>query len=197
MVSTAIGTNKSFLEQGVNPNTPTNPEPTGAIFNAAKAFNQGLKGEVSSARSDKINPKNKKPIYDKSISGYHADNYYGERNWNKGFAYSLWESVLKSWTNALLTSSSAEAVVNAIIQEGDATKLSNNLDEHCKELKNLLTSKNLSETEREATLQQIKKLEAAKIDPNSIEYNALNNNIEKTYRDWETDRKSTRLNSSH
>ncbi|NBV99439.1 MAG: hypothetical protein EBR67_08025 [Proteobacteria bacterium] len=183
MVSTAIGTNKSFLEQGVNPNTPTNPEPTGAIFNAAKAFNQGLKGEVSSARSDKINPKNKKPIYDKSISGYHADNYYGERNWNKGFAYSLWESVLKSWTNALLTSSSAEAVVNAIIQEGDATKLSNNLDEHCKELKNLLTSKNLSETEREATLQQIKKLEAAKIDPNSIEYNALNNNIEKTFSD--------------
>ena len=57
MVSTSIGTNKSFLEQGINPNTSTNPEPTGAIFNAAKAFNQGLKGEVSSARSDKINKK--------------------------------------------------------------------------------------------------------------------------------------------
>ncbi len=183
MVSTSIGTNKSFLEQGINPNTATSPEPTGSIFNAAKAFNQGLKGEVSSARSDKINKKNKEPIYDKSISGYHANNYYGERNWNKSFIYSVWESVLKSWTNALLTSSSAEAVVNAIIQEGDATKLSNNLDEHCKELKNLLETGNLSETEREATLQQIKKLESAKIDPNSIEYNALNNNIEKTFSD--------------
>ena len=183
MVSTSIGTNKSFLEQGINPNTSTNPEPTGAIFNAAKAFNQGLKGEVSSARSDKINKKNKEPIYDKSISGYHADNYYGERNWNKSFAYSLWESVLKSWTNALLTSSSAETVVNAITKEGEATKLSNNLDQRCQELKDLLETGNFSEAEREDTLQQIKKLEAAKADPNSIEYNSFNNNAEKTFSD--------------
>ena len=179
MVSTSIGTNKSFLEQGINPNTATNPEPTGSIFNAAKAFNEGLQKEEPSAKNGiKAFSRASKSEKSKQKNTQHQ-----EKQASRGFAYSVWESVLKSWTNALLTSSSAEAVVNAIIQEGDATKLSNNLDEHCKELKNLLETDTLSETEKEATLQQIKKLEAAKTDPNSIEYNALNNNIEKTFSD--------------
>ena len=179
MVSTSIGTNKSFLEQGINPNTATSPEPTGTIFSAAKAFNQGLKqAEPAAENNIKAFSRDSKSEKSKQRNTQHQ-----EKEHSRSFAYSLWESVLKSWTNALLTSTSAEAVVNAIIQEGDATKLSNNLDEHCKELKNLLESNNLSETEKEATLQQIKKLEAAKVDPNSIEYNALNNNIEKTFSD--------------
>ncbi len=179
MVSTSIGTNKSFLKQGINPNTVTDPEPTGTIFNAAKSFNEGLQKEnfstgnniVKSARKGQTNSSRK------------ANTQHQEKQASRGFVYSVWESVLKSWTNALLTSSSAEAVVNAIIKEGDATKLSNNLDQHCKELKNLLETGSLSETEKEATLQQIKKLEAAKTNPNAIEYNALNNNIEKTFSD--------------
>jgi hypothetical protein len=176
LVSTAIGTNKSFSEQGINPNTATSPEPTGTVFNAAKAFNQNLTKEDSSAKNA-IHP------FYRRGKLRQTNTQHQEKQASRGFAYSVWESVLKSWTNALLTSSSAEAVVNAIIQEGDATKLSNNLDQHCKELKNLLETGNLSETEKDATLQQIKKLEAAKTDPNTIEYNALNNNIEKTFSD--------------
>jgi hypothetical protein len=179
LVSTSIGTNKSFLEQGINPNTATSPEPTGTIFNAAKAFNQGLK-QAEPAAENNIKAFSRASKSEKSKQ---KNTQHQEKEHSRGFAYSLWESVLKSWTNALLTSSSAEAVVNAIIKEGDATKLSNNLDEYCKELKNLLETDSLSETEKETTLQQIKKLEAAKIDPNSIEYNALNNNIEKTFSD--------------
>lgn len=179
MVSTAIGTNKSFLEQGINPNTATNPEPTGTIFDAAQAFNQGLKKEEPSAKNGiKAFSRASKSEKTKQKNTQHQGKEH-----SRGFIYSVWESVLKSWTNALLTSSSAEAVVNAILQEGDATKLSNNLDEHCKELRNLLETDSLSETEKEATLQQIKKLEVAKTDPHSIEYNALNNNIEKTFSD--------------
>ncbi|MEB3315980.1 MAG: hypothetical protein VKK32_07190 [Candidatus Melainabacteria bacterium] len=179
MVSTSIGTNKSFLEQGINPNTVTNPEPTGSIFNAAKAFNQGLKQAEPSARNNIVNFARK----GQTNNSRKTNTQHQEKEHSRGFVYSVWESVLKSWTNALLTSSSAEAVVNAIIKEGDATKLSNNLDQHCKELKNLLETGSLSETEKEATLQQIKKLEAAKTNPNAIEYNALNNNIEKTFSD--------------
>ncbi len=183
MVSTSIGTNKSFLEQGVNPNTPTNPESTGAIFNAAKAFNQGLQKENSSAENNIVKFARK----GQTNSSRKANTQHQEKQHSRGFwrdfIYSLWESILKAWTNALLTNSSAEAVVNTIVKEGNATQLSNNANQHCKELKNLLETGNLTETEREVTLQQIEKLEAAKIDPNSIEYNALNNNIEKTFSD--------------
>jgi hypothetical protein len=179
LVSTSIGTNKSFLEQGINPNTPTNPEPTGAIFNAAKAFNQGLKKEDSSAENNIVKFARK----GQTNNSRKTNTQHQEKEHSRGFFYSVWESVLKSWTNALLTSSSAEAVVNTIIQEGEGTKLSNNVDQHCKELRNLLEINNLSEMEKEAYLQQIKELEAAKIDPNAIEWNAGNESLEKTFAD--------------
>lgn len=183
MVSTAIGTNKSFLEQGINPNTVTSPEPTGSIFNAAKAFNQGLKKEEPSAENN-IKRSFRASKFEKSKQ---KNTQHQEKEHSRGFwqdlIYSLWESILKAWTNALLTNSSAEAVVNTIIKEGKATQLSNNVDQDCKELKSLLETGSLSETEKEATLQQIKKLEAAKIDPNTIEWNAGNNNFSQTYTD--------------
>jgi hypothetical protein len=180
LVSTAIGTNKSFLEQGINPNTVTSPEPTGSIFNAAKAFNEGLKKEEPSAENTI------KPFFrgSKSEKSKQKNTQHQEKQHSRGFAYSVWESVLKSWSNALLTSSSAETIVNAITGEGEAKKLSTQLDRECEELKQLLDKGTFSSDEqKEQIKKQIEQLEKNKHDPNTVEYNSFNRNLEKTFAD--------------
>lgn len=178
MVSTSIGTNKSFLEQqGINPNTATSPEPTGTIFNAAKAFNQDSKQEEPSAKNAI------KPFHRREKSPQ-TNTQHQEKQHPRGFAYSLWESVLKSWSNALLTSSSADVIVNAVTAEGEAKKLSTQLDSQCKELKELLEKGTFSSDEqKEQIKKQIEQLEKNKHDPNAVEYNSFNRNLEKTFAD--------------
>jgi hypothetical protein len=179
LVSTAIGTNKSFSEQGINPNTATSPEPTGTVFNAAKAFNEGLKKEEPSAENN-IKRSFRASKFEKSKQ---KNTQHQEKQASRGFAYSVWESVLKSWSNALLTSSSAETIVNAITGEGEAKKLSTQLDSECEELKQLLEKGTFSSDEQKQIKKQIEQLEKNKHDPNTVEYNSFNRNLEKTFAD--------------
>jgi len=183
LASTAISTNTNPFEPGNYLNNSSSPDSSGSLFNAATAFNNSENlNKPSTNKEEKPNPFARFGFGHKAKDENHEAVHH-EAKPKKGFAYSLYESILKSWTNALLTSTPAEVIVNAITKEGDAQKLSNHLEKQLGNLKVKLETANLSVEEKEKLQAEIQELEKYKLDPNGIEYNAFNNNAAKTFSD--------------
>jgi hypothetical protein len=128
LVSTAVGTNKSFLEQGINPNTATNPESSGTIFNAAKAFNQDLKKENYSAKNNIITFARK----GQTNSSRKANTQHQEKEHSRGFAYKVFEGLIKNFTKIIWTSVPAEAIANSVTDTQEALGYSKILEKKIK-----------------------------------------------------------------
>ncbi len=183
MASTAISANTNPFEPGNYLNNSSSPDSSVSLFNAASSFNNSENlNNPSTNKEEKPNPFARFGFGHKAKDENHEAVHH-EAKPKKGFAYSLYESILKSWTNALITSSPAETIVNAITKEGDAQKLSNHLSKELENLRTQLETANLSAEEKEKFQAKIEELEKHKLDPNGIEYNAFNNNAAKTFSD--------------
>ncbi|MFZ4084571.1 MAG: hypothetical protein ACOYK1_03395, partial [Vampirovibrionia bacterium] len=110
MVSTSIGTNKSFLDQGVNPNTVTNPESTGSIFNAGQAFNQNLKEAEPSAENNIFSFARK----GQANSSRKGNSQHQGKEQSRGFLYKVFEGVIKNFAKIVFTSVPAEIIGNSV-----------------------------------------------------------------------------------
>ena len=179
MVSTAVGTNKSFLEQGINPNTATNPESSGTIFNAAKAFNQDLKKENYSAKNNIITFARK----GQTNSSRKANTQHQEKEHSRGFAYKVFEGLIKNFTKIIWTSVPAEAIANSVTETQEALGYSKILEKKYQDLLKIKEETELSPEEAEKLEKLLEDIKAAQLDPSKTHFNALSNNVENTYTD--------------
>ncbi len=179
MVSTSIGTNKSFLEQGINPNTATSPEPTGTIFSAAKAFNQGLKqAEPSAENNIKAFSRDSKSEKSKQRNTQHQ-----EKQASRGFAYKVFEGAIKNFTKIIWTSVPAEAIANSVTDTQEALGYSKILEKKYQDLLKIKEETELSPEEAKKFEKLLEDIKAAQLDPSKTHFNALSNNVENTYTD--------------
>ena len=180
MVSTSVGTNKSFLEQGINPNTSTNPESSsGEIFNAARVFNQGLKKENSSAKNNIIKFARK----GQTNSSRKANTQHQEQEHSRGFAYKVFEGVIKNFTKIIWTSVPAEAIANSVTDTQEALGYSKILEKKYQDLLKIKEETELSPEEAKKFEKLLEDIKAAQLDPSKTHFNALSNNVENTYTD--------------
>jgi polyhydroxyalkanoate synthesis regulator phasin len=179
LVSTSIGTNKSFLEQGINPNTATSPEPTGTIFNAAKAFNEGLKKEEPSAGNTI------KPFFrgSKSKKTKQKNSQHQGKEASRGFAYKVFEGAIKNFTKIIWTSVPAEAIANSVTDTQEALGYSKILEKKYQDLLKIKEETELSPEEAKKFEKLLEDIKAAQLDPSKTHFNALSNNLENTYTD--------------
>jgi polyhydroxyalkanoate synthesis regulator phasin len=179
LVSTSIGTNKSFLEQGINPNTATSPEPTGTIFSAAKAFNQGLK-QAEPAAENNIKAFSRASKSEKSKQ---KNTQHQEKQASRGFAYKVFEGAIKNFTKIIWTSVPAEAIANSVTDTQEALGYSKILEKKYQDLLKIKEETELSPEEAKKFEKLLEDIKAAQLDPSKTHFNALSNNLENTYTD--------------
>ncbi len=179
MVSTSVGTNKSFLEQGINPNTVTNPEPTGSIFNAAKAFNQDLKRAEPSAENNIVNF-GRKGLTNNSRK---ANTQHQEKQASRGFVYKVIEGIIKNFAKIVFTSVPAEIIASSVTDTQESLGHSKILEKKYQDILKIKEETELSPEETKKFEKLLEDIKAAQLDPSKTNFNAWSNTMANVYAD--------------
>jgi hypothetical protein len=179
LVSTSIGTNKSFLDQGVNPNTVTNPESTGSIFNAGQAFNQGLKKAEPSAENKIVSFARK----GQANSSRKANSQHQGKEQSRGFLYKVFEGVIKNFAKIVFTSVPAEIIGNSVTDTQESLGYSKILEKKYQDLLKIKEETELSPEEAKKFEKLLNDIKAAQLDPSKTNFNAFNPNVANAFAD--------------